>query len=87
MPDSTIGFSVPLHRALTQPILLAGVPRSAAITIGTLAAAVGLGLQQFVVGLIIWAVGHGIAAQLAKHEPAFLSVVSRHLRHKGYVSC
>ena len=37
------GFEVPLHRSLTEPILLGGAPRTVAIANGTLAAAVGLG--------------------------------------------
>jgi ribosome-binding ATPase YchF (GTP1/OBG family) len=35
------GFEVPLHRSLTEPILLGGAPRTVAIANGTLAAAVG----------------------------------------------
>ena len=38
------GFEVPLHRSLTEPILLAGAPRSIAIVNGTVAAALGLGV-------------------------------------------
>ena len=34
------GFEVPLHRSLTEPILLGGAPRTVAIANGTLAAAV-----------------------------------------------
>ncbi|ERT15127.1 conjugal transfer protein TrbD, partial [Pseudomonas putida SJ3] len=36
------GFEVPLHRSLTEPILMGGAPRTVAIANGTLAAAVGL---------------------------------------------
>ncbi len=44
-PDAfAAGFEVPLHRSLTEPILLGGAPRTVAIANGTLAAAVGLGL-------------------------------------------
>lgn len=39
------GFTVPVHRALTEPILLGGAPRAIAIMNGTLAGAVGLGLR------------------------------------------
>ena len=39
------GLSVPVHRALTEPILLGGAPRAIAIVNGTLAGAVGLGLR------------------------------------------
>ena len=34
-------FVAPLHRALVEPILLAGAPRALAIVNGTLAAALG----------------------------------------------
>jgi type IV secretion system protein TrbD len=84
-PDD--GYTVPLHRALTQSILLGGAPRGAAIAIGTLAAAIGLGLQQFLVGLILWLVGHGLCVRLAKLDPEFVTVLVRHLRLKGHLSC
>ena len=43
-PSVVPGYEVALHRALTEPILLAGAPRSFAILNGTLAASIGLGL-------------------------------------------
>ena len=52
------GFEVPLHRSLTEPILLGGAPRTVAIANGTLAAAVGLGLQLWIPGVVLWIVGH-----------------------------
>ena len=45
------GFEVPLHRALTEPILLGGAPRTLAIVNGTVAAALGLGLQMWSAGM------------------------------------
>ena len=39
------GYSVPVHRALTEHILLGGAPRGLAILNRTLAAALGLGLD------------------------------------------
>ena len=55
------GFEVPLHRSLTEPILLGGAPRTVAIANGTLAAAVGLGLHLWLPGLALWLVGHALA--------------------------
>ena len=81
------GFDIPLHRALTEPILLAGAPRTVAIINGTLAAAVGLGLQLWLPGLLIWLIGHGGAVMAAKRAPRFLDVLMRHVRHKGFLSC
>ncbi len=52
---------MPLHRSLTEPILLGGAPRTVAIANGTLAAAVGLGLQLWIPGVVLWIVGHSLA--------------------------
>jgi len=81
------GYEVPLHRSLTEPILLAGAPRTVAIANGTLAAAIGLGLQLWIPGLVLWLAGHGVAAYAARKDPAFMAVLARHLRHKGYLGC
>ena len=47
------GFAVPVHRALTEHILLGGAPRAVAILNGTLAAALGLGLRLWLAGLLL----------------------------------
>lgn len=75
------GFQVPVHRALTDPILLGGAPRAVAIANGTLAAAIALGLRLWIPGLIIWALGHSAAVWAAKRDPQFVDVVRRHLRY------
>src|SRR5690606_23281233 len=67
--DAVPGFSIPVHRALTEHILLGGAPRSIAIMNGTLAGAVGLGLRLWLVGLAIWAIGHFAAVWAAKRDP------------------
>jgi type IV secretion system protein VirB3 len=51
-----------------------------AILNGTLAAALGLGLRLWIVGLLLWAVGHAAAVWAAKRDPLFVDVVRRHLR-------
>ncbi|WP_374575969.1 VirB3 family type IV secretion system protein [Phenylobacterium sp.] len=79
------GFVAPVHRALTEPILLAGAPRAVAIANATLAAAIGLGLRLWLAGLVIWAAGHAAAAWAAKRDPWFVEVVRRHLRHPAYL--
>jgi type IV secretion system protein TrbD len=81
------GFEVPLHRSLTEPILLAGAPRSIAIVNGTVAAALGLGLQMFAAGLVFWVVGHSLAVFAARRDPDFARVLSRHLRQKAWLAC
>lgn len=80
------GYAVPVHRALTEQILLGGAPRSIAILNGTLAAALGLGLRLWLVGLGLWAVGHLVAVWAAKRDPQFVDVVRRHLRIPGHLT-
>jgi type IV secretory pathway TrbD component len=81
------GFEVPIHGSLVSPVLLGGAPRGIAIINGTLAAAVGLGLQQWLAGLSLWAVGHSIAVMAARRDPSFAPVLMRHLRQRGYFTC
>jgi len=76
------GFEVPIHGSLGSPILMAGAPRGLAIVNGTIAAAVGLGLQQWIAGLILWAIGHSLAVFAARRDPHFAPVLLRHLRQK-----
>ena len=81
------GFEAPIHGSLGAPILLAGAPRGLAIVNGTIAAALGLGLQQWVAGLVVWVVGHSLAAIAARRDPHFAPVLIRHLRQKGHYIC
>ena len=83
--DLVPGFEAPVHRALTEPILLAGAPRAIAILNGTLAAAIGLGLRLWIAGLVLWAMGHLAAVWAAKRDPAFVEVVRRHVRYPRHL--
>ena len=84
-PTAADGFEVTLHRALTEPIFLAGAPRSVAILNGTLAAAIGLGLHLWIPGLILGLVGHSLAVWGAKLDPQFMDVFARHVKHRSYL--
>lgn len=86
-PAHLEGFEAPIHRALVEPILLGGAPRAIAIVNGTIAAALGLGLQQWIAGLVVWAVGHTLAVFAARRDPDFGPVLARHLRQRGHLSC
>jgi type IV secretion system protein VirB3 len=74
-------FEAPVHRSLTEPILLAGAPRAVAIINGTVSAALGLGLRLWIAGLVLWAIGHTAAVWAAKRDPEFVEVVRRHVRY------
>jgi type IV secretion system protein VirB3 len=78
------GFEAPVHRALTEPILLAGAPRAIAILNGTVSAAVGLGLRLWIAGLVLWALGHMAAVWAAKRDPLFVEVARRHVRYPAH---
>lgn len=81
------GYSVPVHRSLAEPVMMAGAPRGVAILNGTIAAAVGLGLQMWVAGIVLWMIGHGAAVYAAKKDPKFLEVGVRHLKFGKFLSC
>ena len=83
--ESVLGYYAPVHRALTEPILLGGAPRAVAIMNGTLAAAIGLGLRLWLAGAAIWLIGHLAAVWAAKRDPAFVEVVRRHLRYPQHL--
>lgn len=83
----TEGYTIPFRRSLAEPLLMAGAPRGLAILNGTIAAAVGLGLQMWIAGLVLAVLGHAAAVYAAKKDPAFVEVGVRHLKHRTYLSC
>ena len=86
-PDLSLpsGYFAPVHRALVEPILLGGAPRTVAIANGTLAAALGLGLRLWLAGLVIWAIGHLAAVWAARRDAQVFEVARRHLRYPAYL--
>lgn len=86
MTEPVQGFSAPVRRSLTEPILMGGAPRSVAIVNGTLAAALGLGLRLWIAGLLLWFIGHMVAVWAAKRDPDFVEVVRRHVRIPGHLN-
>ena len=75
--------TIPIHRSLTQVILLGGVLREIAILNATFIAAMALGLHNFYiipVGIII----HVVAQQAAKKDPQFFATFKRQLWQKSF---
>ena len=83
--DAVPGFSIPVHRALTEHILLGGAPRGLAIANATLAAAIGLGLRLWIAGVVIFALGHAVSVWAARRDPQFVDVARRHLRFPNFL--
>src|SRR3546814_20546132 len=75
------GFYAPVHRALTEPILLGGAPRAIAIDNGPLAAAIGVDLQHWIAGGVLWLIGHLAAVWAANSDAQYPDVTRRHLRY------
>lgn len=73
------GFEVPIHRSLTQPIMVAGLPRNLGLLLWTITAAFALGLHQIWV-LPVSLVLHGVFGAAAKRDPYFFDVFLRALR-------
>ena len=83
MEEDIHGFEIPIHRSLTEPILLAGVPRTIALINGTLAAVLLFGLHSFW-PLIVCVILHFVAVYTTKKDPLFFEVFKRQLRHKQF---
>jgi type IV secretion system protein VirB3 len=70
------GLEVPLHRSLTQPLMLVGLPRNLALLLWTTTSAFALGLHQLWV-VPLAALLHGVFAALARRDPFFFDVMVR----------
>jgi type IV secretion system protein TrbD len=77
------GFEIEVHGSLSEPVTLAGVPRMAAVLIGTLTAVLSLGLQTPWIGLPLGALLYGVALWMAKRDPHVFDILRRHLRQPG----
>ena len=76
-------FEAPIHRSLTQVIMIGGVPREMALLNGTIIAALVLGMHSFL-GIPVGIVLHLGALNLAKRDPQFFQVFKRQLKHKRF---
>ncbi len=77
------GYRIVIHRSLTEPILMAGVPRGFCIMNWTLAAALILGLHIWFF-IPVNALIHVLGAMLIKKDRDFFQILSRHLKYKKY---
>ncbi len=84
MMEEPEDYCLALRTSLTRPILMGGVPRNFAILNATIGAAVGLGLQQPLIGLPLWLGLQAAAAWAAARDPWFLDTWPRHLAKPLY---
>ncbi len=78
------GYRIALRTSLTRPILMGGAPRGFAIANATIGAAIGLGLQEPLIGAPLWMALQGAAAWAASRDPWFLETWPRHLAKPVY---
>jgi type IV secretion system protein TrbD len=81
----TSGYEIPIHRSLTEPILLGGVPRTIAILNGTFIAAMALGLHSIFaipLGILL----HLLAVSATRKDAQFFDCFRRHIKQKNYYS-
>ena len=83
--DEIKGYEIPIHRSLTEQILLGGVPRQIALLNGTLGAAMVIGLHSWI-GIPICPFIHVIAVAATKKDPQFFDCFKRHINQKSYYS-
>ena len=79
-PAPIDGYEVPLHLALTQPVLFAGVPRAFGILNVVVSLVVALGLHVWWLGLPVGFAVHGVAMFMTKRDPAWFDILRAHVR-------
>ena len=70
------GFEVPVHRSLTEEILLGGIPRVVAVLLWTGVTALGFGMREIWV-LPIGVVLHVVLVYVTKQDTQFFDVFVR----------
>ena len=76
------GYEIPVHRSLTEPMLMGGVPRKFAIILGTFTAALVMGLGS------VWVLPLSFAAYLGmvsacKADPEIEQVFLEHWNQRS----
>ena len=84
-PRDIEGYEVPLHVALTQPPLFAGVPRAFGIMSLVLTLVVTAGLHMWWLGLPAGLVLHGVSVALTRHDACWLQVFRAHLKQPTFL--
>ena len=72
----TEGYVIPIRRSLTEPMLVAGIPRTLAIVGWTIVTALTLHLFAWW-ALVLGAVLHGVAAHFTAKDPHFFDIAIR----------
>lgn len=77
------GYNIPLHRSLTEPLLMAGVPRNFCMMNLTM----GLGISimiKFYFFLLITFFLHVVMVFVTKKDPQYFEALRRHVNDKDF---
>lgn len=78
------GFRIPIHRSLTEPIMLGGIPRNIAIANGVAVLAFVLGAHNLWI-LPLGIVSHLILVALHRRDKQVLSILKRNLSRPSHL--
>lgn len=81
MPE---GFSVPIHRSLTTPLMLGGLPRKIAILNGTVIISFVIGAHSLWI-LPIGILTHLVLLALHRRDSEILAVLRRNINRPPYL--
>lgn len=80
--------TIPIHQALTRPVLLAGADRELVLANGVVVAALlfGIGLSWYTaaVSAVLLGIGHVALVLLAKHDPEIRRLYVRHIQLQAF---
>jgi type IV secretion system protein VirB3 len=79
------GWELPVAQGLSEPVLLAGMPRDYAVLMGTVALVLGLALRIWWLGLLWWTAAHAVGLYVVRRDKRFFDVLRRHLPLAGHL--
>lgn len=81
--DLPEGYYVPLHRSLTEPVLIAGVPRDFFFMNWSAGIAITISFTIYPF-LIITFILHALMIYVTKKDPQYFGALRRHINDKKY---
>jgi type IV secretion system protein VirB3 len=79
------GWELPVAQGLSEPVLLAGMPRDYAVLMGTVALVLGLALRIWWLGLLWWTAAHAGGLYVVRRDKRFFGVLRRHFGRAGHL--
>lgn len=78
------GFRIPIHRSLTEPVMLGGIPRNIAIANGVAIVAFVMGAHNLWI-LPLGIVSHLVLVALHRSDKQILAILRRNVSRSPYL--